>query len=532
MPERMQPFKMMPWVGGVNTSADKSQIAPNELTIADNILFAERGTRQIREGINMDWDDASNGSDSIIKIHDFWFGSSSRTQKVMAVTSGKKVYTYDSAGARSADLFAGTAWSSSVKFCSMVTFNNLAIIAVDGSGNVMKKWTGSGNIADLGGTPPQASIVGEHLSRLWTNDKTNLDRLHYSSTGNGEEWLGVGDSGAIDIGVGDGDPEGITAIFPTFKGDLFVAKRTKLYRITGYTPEDFQVIEVSKGIGCISHNSVALIDGDDCFFVSEKGVHSLATTNQYGDFAATFLSYPIQKTFNDNFTKSRLKYCQALYHGTKNLYMLAITDKDYSTSVNKAVWAFHLKDKVWHRPWANVSCESIGLIRESTGNRPYFGTNTARITRTFTGTKFDVDASGATAGISMKAKSGIIYVDGSEYTMKKFCRFALFYKAEGTHTIIVQLKIDNYPPQTLVYSQTASADLLGSTFTLGSSSLGVDSVLAPGTFSIEGYGRGIEITITQSNVLTEANVEIQGFCIDWEPAETRQSVVTSSQSVA
>ncbi len=60
------------------------------------------------------------------------------------------------------------------------------------------------------------------------NDVVDRDRLHYCTTGEPEEWQGTGDSGALDIGWGDGDPEGIIAVSPSFKGRLFIGKATRL----------------------------------------------------------------------------------------------------------------------------------------------------------------------------------------------------------------------------------------------------------------------------------------------------------------
>ena len=525
---RTQLFKMIPWQGGLHTSVEISEVQPNELVQAENILFAESGSRHIREGINQDWDDQSNSTESIIGLHDFWYGSASRTNKRIAVTDGKKVYPYSSSGVRSADIFTGTAWSNSITKVSMVTFNNTCIIAVDGDSNVMKKYDGT-TFADLGGTPPVASICREHLGRLWTNDKTNLDRLHYSTTANAEQWNGSGDSGALDIGVGDGDPDGITAIFPTFKGILFVAKRTKLYKVVGYTPEEFQVILVSSGIGCPSHNSIALIDQDDMFFVSERGVHSIAATDTYGDFQATYLSSPIQKDFNDRATKSRLKYVWGAYASNINSYAIALTDDNYSATENKAIWLYNIPLKSWYY-WPNISCQSLITASDSDQKRFYIGSNVTRVYKTLTGLRYDQNTSGTDTSIPMRVKTGMIYPDGNPYTMKAFRKFCLFYKPRGTHTITVSLKVDNHAAQSLSFSDTSGADTLGVSFTLGTSTLGSQSVPGAYTFPIEGYGRGIQITITQTGVLSQADVDIQGFAIEWEPAEAQQLVITNAAS--
>lgn len=523
MPSRTSTLSQFPWEGGVNTSLDEAVIPNNQLTKAENLIFGYRGSRKKREGIDFSWDDATTGTVSLIALHDFWYGTAAgKTQKLIAVGDDEAVYTYNiSSGARTTITDAGTAWANTVTTASIVTFNNLCIIAVDGDNNLMKKWTGSGDLADLGGTPPDASICREHLGRLWANDKDNVDRLHYSTTANPEEWNGAGDSAALDIGVGDGDPDGITAIFPTFKGELFVAKRTKLYRVSGDSPENFQVILVSNGIGCVSHNSIATVDQDDIVFASDRGFHSLSATMAYGDFAGAYLSKDIQRTFNENFTKSRRKYIWGAYLSEINSIAFAVTDNDYSASINKAIWLYNLDLKAWYT-WPDIACQSMIVVRDSTQSRFYLGTNVSRVGKAFNGTNYDISTADANTAIQMTVETGIVFPLGDPSATVGFKKFTLIYRPTGTHTITVSLKIDNYEVQSLAFTDTSGADLLGSTFILGTSILGSSRVLAPYTLPFDGYGRGVKITITQSG--TDEQAEIQGFSLEYEPAGLKQEV--------
>ncbi len=522
MSDRTNVYKQLPWVGGVNTSLDSAMIPQNQLIRGQNCVFDTRGSRKKRDGINYDWDDQSNASNSIIGIMDFWYGTSSRTQSVTALSNNKTFYKYSSGGARSAlSLDSGaTAWSSNITTCSFVVLNNLLITAVDGSGNVMRKWAGgSNNIFDLGGTPPQASIIREHQGGLWANDKTNLDRIHYSTTANPEEWNGAGDSGALDIGVGDGDPSGITAIFPTFKGDLFVAKQTKLYRIRGDAPENYDVKLVSSGIGCVSHNSICTIDQDDIFFISEKGVHSLLATDAYGDFEGAYLSVDIQKTFNDNWRKDRLKYSHGAYLSNINSALFAVTDSEVSTGENKALWLYNIPLKAWYE-WPDVSCQALAVVTDSDKKRAYLGSSTNRIGKTLNGTNWDVDTSGTDRAIPYFIQTGIIYPDTNPYAVKAFKRFGLIYNPRGPHTITVTFTIDNFAPQSLVFSQIGSTDKLDDDFILDESILDYSVVMSPYTVTIDGYGRGFQLQIEQNGI--EEEVEIQGFLVEYEGADSQQ----------
>lgn len=524
MSSRTQPFKMIPWSGGNNLTDDPSMASPNQLLIADSIEFGERPSKKKREGINKNYDSASDGSDTIIGLHDFWYGATTKTQKLVSVTTGKKIYAYAS-GTRTADLFAGTAWSNTPTTACVTTLNNLAIISVDGSSNPPKKFDGT-NIADLGGTPPAFSISREHLGRLWTNDKTNCDRLQYSTTSNPEEWGGTGDSGAIDVGVGDGDPSGITAIFNTFQGTLFVAKRTKLYRIDGFTPEEFQITKVSDSIGCVSHNSIATIDESDIFFVSDRGVHSLATTSKYGDFEGEFVSADIQRYFNDSFTKSRRPYIWGAYNPIKNSYAIAVTDAEYSATANNAVWTYHLTSKSWARYAKNEGVSALITANDTDKKRWYGGATTGRVWQFNTSNVYDVNGSGTNVPISYKFKTPQISPTGDYITECAFKYLTLFFTQSGSYTLTATVQIDNYDPQVLLFSGSTSSDLLGSTFILGTSSLAGSSIAAPYTLPLDGIGRLISIQVENSG--TNESIEVLGYAFGFEPIGMKQEVIANA----
>lgn len=466
------------------------------------------------------------GTALVIGLHDFFFGVV-KTHRIVEVNDDKQIFSVKSDGIRSIDLFGGTAWSSDIDKVSFETINNLVVITVDGFANVMKKWDGTestGEAKDLLGTPPVASICREHIGRLWCNDKTDPDRLHYSTTGNPEEWNGTGDSGAIDIGIGDGDPGGITAIFPTFRGQLFVAKRTKIYRISSPqgtipSPENFTVELVTSGIGCVSHNSVVTIDEGDVVFVSEKGIHSLAVTEQFGDFTEKFLSADIQKTFNDDWTTVRFDRIWGAYLPEINSIAFAVTDEDVASGANKAIWLYNIPLTSWYR-WREIPAESMITVTDTDRKRLYFGGVNGRIARGFNDKTFDEGSDGTDTAITFKIITGLIAPDGALYNIKGFKKCTLFYKPVGTHTITTNLKIDNFASQSKSYSFNSSTDLLGLDFILGQSILGFDVVAAPFTFAVDGYGRAFKFTVEQSGIQEE--VEIQGFAIEYEPASTSQ----------
>ena len=112
--------------------------------------------------------------------------------------------------------------------------------------------------------------------------------------------------------------------------------------------------------------------------------------------------------------------------------------------------------------------------------------------------------------------------------MKAFKRLSLLFKPRGNYLFTVYFKVDNFPVQAMTFTQTASGDKLGTTFTLGTSILGSNNNLAPFSQDIVGYGRGCTIEIFQSGL--EAQVEIYGLTIEYENADIANEVLSQGAS--
>lgn len=611
MPRRTQFFSLSPWSGGLNSSVDPGMIPPQDLVIADNMIFATSGSRLKREGL--DYLDAlsaipavtfrsssgttrtlvfastlsSNSPDndrlvageaitvaggpasyngnfviasltttsvtndtltytgvgsldesstatsaitvtrnhSVIAIHDYWRTDTNgvKVQQLVTATSQPLFFKYDSDGRRGVLLNGGTSLGTAATVVNTEVINDDLILAFDATGNTPKKYNpdDSADVEDLGGSPPDFSLCRVHQARLWTNDKEVKDRLHYSATGDAEKWEGADDSGYLEIDPGDGDPDGITIIHPPFKGDLFVTKGRKTYRVIGNSPENYQIVPVSLGIGGIGQKTAVAVDLDEIVYVSQKGIHSLSATDAYGDFSGAFLSEKIQPTFNA-FNLGRLRYIQGAYIPDLNSVAFAVSEG--SASTNGDIYFYNFKVKEWYR-WPDISCQALGTKLNSDGEtKLLMGTSAGRVLEAMNDDYNDF----GTTGISYRVKTGTIYVDGNPNSVKGFKRLTFLYKPIGDYEFTCTVRIDNYDAQSYSFAQESSSDILGTTFIIGSSELGVSGQLAPYSTQIDGYGRGISLEITQSGASEQ--VEIYGVIIEYEPADLAQEVLGESAS--
>lgn len=399
-----------------------------------------------------------------------------------------------------------------------VVFNEALIIAQTGLGNTPIKYNpvSDADWTNLGGTPPDFSICALFLNRVWTNDKANPDRLHYSATGNAEKWQGSDDSGALDVRPGDGDSVGITGIY-AFKGRIFVAKKNRMYQVVGDSPENFQVLDVSNGLGAEAQLSGVAVDQDDFMFVSSKGVHSLATTASYSDFSATYLSAKIQPTFN-SFISSRLGYTQAVY--MQNLSSIALSVSENDGNFADTIWFYNIQQKEWFS-WPNMDAQALANVLLSSTPTLMFGTSDSRLVNTQNGEYTDY---GVTA-IRYRVKTGTIYPDSSPLSLKAFKRMTLFYRPVGSFSAEVKFKVDEGSEQSLNFTQVSNGDLLGSTFILGTSLLGKGGTFLPFTHPVDGYGHGCTIEIVQTGV--DQQLAIYGYAIEYEAADMSQETITA-----
>jgi hypothetical protein len=416
--------------------------------------------------------------------------------------------------------YGATAPSSAVATIRTEVFTERLVLAISGVGNKPIYYSPDENAKYqlVSSTAPDASIVFEHQGRLWMNDKTNRDRLHFCETFDLSKWQGIGDSGALDIGPGDGDPEGIVNGYK-YKGFAVVGKKACRYRVTGDSPESYFVELITEGLG----NEAALavpVDETDVVFISRRGLHSQQATDTYGDTDSTYLSAKIKPTFT-SFAPSRLKYTQGVYIPELNSVAFSIAEEG-STSQD-AVWLYNTEVEVpeagrgaWYR-WPGISCEA--LARRYTGNqfKLVFGTNDGRIQQAQdAGTFSDY----GTDGIEFKIKTGTIYVDGDPQSVKSFKKLTMFYRPRGNFSFTVLVYIDNFPAQSFSFNQISGLDTLGETFILGSSLLGSSATFAPYTFTMDGTGRGIVLQISQPSA--NEQVELWGFALEYEPADLAQ----------
>ena len=273
---------------------------------AENCLFEVSGkVRKVGGASKINSTVVESGAD-ILGMFDFWRGggAASFTQKFVIV-SNQKVLKEDMDGAFD-DITGAASITANVVpiFCQA---RDLLTIWTSANDTALK-WNMTGNVASLGGTPPVGRGMVFHVNRGWVwGVNANPSRLYYSSSTDIEDWSGA-DTGSIDIEPEDGDRI-IGAV--SFKQILFVFKgpnKGSIHMIGGTSPtgaDGFSRKVMVRGIPLQTHNSI-VSSGNDIFFQSDKGIHSLSATEQFGNFSEANVTRFLRTFFSEQINQTQL----------------------------------------------------------------------------------------------------------------------------------------------------------------------------------------------------------------------------------
>lgn len=132
----------------------------------------------------------------------------------------------------------------------MAPLNNILVIGGDGATPI--KWTGSGNCANLGGSPPSGCVCGTSVNNylFMANNTANPSRLQWSAIADPETWPAANFVDVLKEDVAT-KPFGIQAIFP-FGEDLIIFKTNSVSRFytNQLTASLGPLIVVSDRYGC------------------------------------------------------------------------------------------------------------------------------------------------------------------------------------------------------------------------------------------------------------------------------------------
>lgn len=161
----------------------------------------------------------------------------------------------------------------------------------------IRKYTGTGNTADLGGSPPKAKYLTEYgaylvLAHIEDTGTKYRMRVQWCNTGLIEDWTGT-NAGSQDLLEDGNDITGLT----TFGNYVCVHKESCIY--LGYlvtTSDVFKFDRISTGVGTICNNTVQNLNTGEQIFLARDGIRVFNGTST--TLAAVGVSDEIRESIN------------------------------------------------------------------------------------------------------------------------------------------------------------------------------------------------------------------------------------------
>lgn len=158
----------------------------------------------------------------------------------------------------------------------------------------------------LDSAEPDFSMSVVYAGRLWVaGDPSNPARLYYSDL---NDPTGGYASNLFDIDPFEGSE--ITAL-AVFRGRLVIFKgptNGSIHILSGRTPSTFSLDEFSDSVGCAGPNALTEFSNDVMFYGTDGQMHSLATTQKFGDFERSNQSLPIADYLRTKVPLTQLKF--------------------------------------------------------------------------------------------------------------------------------------------------------------------------------------------------------------------------------
>lgn len=265
---------------------------------------------------------AELGSGSVIYgLYDYWKIGTSGSPTNRKVCHVSTVIMQDQGSDTYVNLFTGL---EAGKHPNYSTFNDLLIIASDSNTDVPKSWDQS-TAQNLAGSPPNFAFSTKHRGRQWASGVASApSRVYYSAANDPEDWSGAG-SGFLDIEPGDGDK--VTGL-ASYKNELWVFKgpnKGSIHRIAGATPNDFERILFTTGLGCVAHSTIATYKDDLIFMTPSGSIRSLKATAAFGDYSDAALTFPLNDWLVSNIKYANLYQAWTVVDPTTSRIYIAIT---------------------------------------------------------------------------------------------------------------------------------------------------------------------------------------------------------------
>lgn len=491
-----QQFDYFKNTGGLNNAFSPIAAEDNESPDLQNVVFSTSGSFETRDGF--DNINTTTLGASVIFTGTKYYSPISGSKFLVAVADDDKIYKMDYASGPD-----GTWDDITGALVFAIGQNNLASFAIgedeliieDGLNTTAPyKWTGTGNAAALGGSPPNATMVAYHKRMAFAaGNNTNPSTLYFSDVGDIDNWT-TGLSGNVSIETNDGSI--IRAIVPGFDA-LYIFKDRSIWRLTGDDKDTFVTQRMVPDIGTLSPNAIGII-GNEFIFMSQNGDFYIYD----GAIGLKIISVKIEPSINT----SRFPYVSATIFD--NDYYAAYSTSAVST--NDRILSYDTFNEAWTL-FKGMNANTLSVADDGNGTEMLvFGAYNGLAYNYPEGTNDDGTAIDA---YYLTKQFRYTEVAGSP---KDWKLLKIFATQKGNYNLNVELRIDFGSS-----GSTETMSLLGSTSTWGTAIYGTDKYGGQNlvTGRIEANKTGDFFQVRFSNSTVDQPFEVKGFAMYMEGSD-------------
>lgn len=367
--------------GGLNTFDPEYDSPLNQSPDLDNIILLDKGFTK-RNG-DSTWNSSAMVSSSTPVTGLGYIQYDAGTQFLNAI-AGTKFFTDSGLSGTMADATgAVTITSGANNIWNSVNFNNLQIW-FGGAPDAPFKYSGSGNAAALGGSPPSANNVFGANNRIFAMNTTgNPSRIFWPVLSNPEDWTGSG-SGNADVAASDGDSLQFGVVTGPDTAILFKKNSTHLMVLTR---QPFPIYQLQKGVGAAGKNAYVYANGT-IFFIT-PGLRMKSTTD-----GVNFKTYPnnIDNLWDSINTSTRIPFIQGVYYQQQEVIVWIVSTGSNTTNNYAIIW--DIKRECFLRCTTGFKANVAAIVQN---RRIFMGHYNGKIYEKFKSTIFS-DASEASPG--------------------------------------------------------------------------------------------------------------------------------------
>ena len=202
------------------------------------------------------------------------------------------------------------------------------IIFVDGD-NAPVVFNASFSATDVTTTAVVGSkfIASFKSHMFYAGKSTTPEELIFSAPFNEDDFTSGNGAGSIRV------DDTITGI-KVFRDSLFIFCENRIFKLVGNTSSDFQMVPVTRNIGCLNGDTIQEFAGD-LIFLAADGLRTVAATAKIGDTELGTISRNVQSLFDTNIINSSL--FESVVIADKTQYRIFFTKDGQADNITRCV---------------------------------------------------------------------------------------------------------------------------------------------------------------------------------------------------